>query len=587
MTYFTQTVIKHVSSTRLRSLRRSLVKLYGIERSDRLLERLYQMIGRYGVGVGLSSKPSVNSMSERDVILITYADMVRSEGSSSLQVLSEFCRRRLKGAFSTVHLLPFYPWSSDDGFSVIDYRQVGEEYGTWSDVERLGEEFHLMFDLVLNHCSSKSSWFREFVSGIEPGKNYVLEGDVDADLSAVARPRSSPLLTRFQTRSGEKSVWTTFSADQVDLDWSCPDLLFEFLDLILFYLSMGCRILRLDAVAFLWKKAGTDCLHLPETHEIVKLIRSFVEVVAPETILLTETNVPHEQNVSYFGKGDEAHAVYQFTLPPLLLHGLLRGTSKHLRRWAIDLVSPPKGCRFVNFTASHDGIGLRPLEGILSDEEILSLAEEIKNKGGEVSMRRLQDGSESPYELNCTYFSALSDPVRSDLSEARFLCSQAIALSLQGIPAVYFHSLCATLNDHEGMAKTGRARTLNRKKWKLSELETILDKKNATGSRVFHWLVTTLRKRSSIPAFHPDAGQEILDLGDRVFGLARTSTDEQQRVVCLFNLRDEPSMIPPSSEVSKLFVTGAARDLISGGEVRWEGGRLELRPYQALWLTAL
>ena len=585
MSYFTQTAIKHISSTRLKLLRRRLGKLYGVERADRLLDRMYQMIGRYGVGVGLSPSGQNTGLNQQDVVLITYADMVQSKGRAPLDILREFCSQHLKGAVSTVHLLPFYPWTSDDGFSVVDYRQVHPDYGKWNDIENFSKEFQLMFDLVLNHCSSKSPWFKEFVSGVEPGMNYIMEGDPEADLSAVVRPRSSPLLTPYQTRGGEKNVWTTFSADQVDLDWTCPDLLFEFLDIILFYLSMGCRILRLDAVAFLWKKLGTNCLHLPETHEVIKLIRNFVEVVAPETILLTETNVPHEENVSYFGKGDEAHAVYQFSLPPLLLHGLLRGTSKHLRNWAANLAPPPKGCYFLNFTASHDGVGVRPLEGILPKEEVLSLAKEIEGKGGKVSMRSMPDGSESPYELNVTYYSALSDPKQTELGEARFLCSQALALSLQGIPAVYFHSLCATPNDQEGFGETGRARTLNRKKWQLNELESMLEKKNTTGSKVFDWYVTTLRKRGSAPAFHPDASQEILDLGDSVFGLVRSSVDGNQSIVCLYNFLPKTCPVKPMNILKKWFPSGGAKDLISGGEIG-DQKALELRPYQALWLLS-
>lgn len=586
MSYFTQTAVKHISSTRLKLLRRRLGKLYGMDRADRLLDRMYQMIGRYGVGVGLSSHSNAGTLSQQDVVLISYADMVQAKGRSSLDVLREFCSQHLKGAVSTVHLLPFYPWTSDDGFSVVDYRQVHSDYGNWKDIENFSKDFQLMFDLVLNHCSSKSPWFKEFVTGVEPGMNYILEGDPQADLSHVVRPRSTPLLTPYQTREGEKMVWTTFSADQVDLDWSCPDLLFEFLDIILFYLSIGCRILRLDAVAFLWKKLGTNCLHLPETHEVIKLIRNFVEVVAPETILLTETNVPHEENVSYFGKGDEAHAVYQFSLPPLLLHGLLRGTSKHLRDWAAHLAPPPKGCYFLNFTASHDGVGVRPLEGILPKDEVLSLAREIEGKGGQVSMRSMPDGSESPYELNVTYYSALSDPKQSELGEARFLCSQALALSLQGIPAVYFHSLCATPNNHEGFSETGRARTLNRKKWQLGDLEGMLGKKNTTGSRVFDWYVTTLRKRASAPAFHPDAPQEILELGDSLFGLIRTSQDSNQSIICLFNFLPEAYPVQDMSLLNEWFPSRKAKDLISGGEINWGADNLVLRPYQPLWLLS-
>ena len=477
------TSIKHVSSAKLKTVRRRFASLYGIERADSLLNRFYHLIGRYGVGVQKNSSPK--SLSQRDALLITYADMVLDEGTRPLVALREFCSVRLKGAFSTIHILPFYPWTSDDGFSVVDYREVSEDYGRWDDVARLSEEFELMFDLVLNHCSAKSPWFKEYVSGVEPGMNYIMEADEKADLSAVVRPRSTPLLTEFQTRGGERSVWTTFSADQVDLDWTSPDLLFEFFDIIMFYVSMGCRILRLDAIAFLWKKIGTSCLHLPETHEVVKLIRNMLEIVAPEVLILTETNVPHEENISYFGKGDEAHAVYQFTLPPLLLHGLLRGTAEHLSSWASQLSPPPKGCYFLNFTASHDGVGVRPLEGILPKQEILDLAEEVEEKGGFVSMRKLEDGSESPYELNSTYYSALSDPKDEMLGEARFLCSQSVALSMRGIPAVYFHSLCATPNDLSGVKKTGRNRTINRKKWEFAELEELLEQKEGQALRVF------------------------------------------------------------------------------------------------------
>ena len=576
--------IKHVSSAKLKTIRRRFVSLYGIEQTDLLMERFYHLIGRYGICV--QKNAPLNSLTQRDALLITYADMVSEEGKRPLVTLREFCTARLKGAFSAIHILPFYPWTSDDGFSVVDYREVDERYGRWDDVAKFSEEFELMFDLVLNHCSAKSPWFKEYVSGIEPGRNYIMEVDEKADLSAVVRPRSTPLLTTFQTRGGERNVWTTFSSDQVDLDWTSPDLLFEFFDVIMFYVSMGCRILRLDAVAFLWKKIGTSCLHLPETHEVVKLIRNLLEVVAPEVLILTETNVPHEENVSYFGKGDEAHAVYQFTLPPLLLHGLLRGTAKHLSSWASQLSSPPRGCHFLNFTASHDGIGVRPLEGILPKQEILDLAEEVEKKGGFVSMRKLEDGSESPYELNSTYYSALSDPNDETLGEARFLCSQSVALAMRGIPAVYFHSICATSNDLEGVKETGRNRTINRKKWGCAELDKLLEEKEGQALRVFEWYTRILRRRAACPVFHPDAPQEILDFGTSIFALERASLDGNQVVLCLFNFQGKDTEVPESERLRALFPNGKARDLISGGEVVFQEGEFALRPYQALWLSS-
>jgi len=576
----------HISSSKLKVIRRRLARVYGIEEADILLDRLYRMVGRYGVGAQLNQNSP--NLTARDVVLITYADMVKSssEEQSPLGALKEFCTARLKGAVSAIHILPFYPWTSDDGFSVVDYREVSPDYGNWDDVSKLGEEFELMFDLVLNHCSSKSPWFKEYVSGVEPGLNYIMEGNPKTDLSMVVRPRSTPLLTPYQTRKGERHVWTTFSADQVDLDWTSPDLLFEFLDIILYYVSIGCKILRLDAVAFLWKKIGTDCLHLPETHEIIKLIRNFLEVVAPDVVILTETNVPHAENISYFGKGDEAHAVYQFSLPPLLLHGLLRGTSEHLTDWATNLAPPPKGCHFLNFTASHDGVGVRPLEGILPHDEILGLADEIRQKGGFVSMRRMEDGSESPYELNSTYFSALSDSENEEMGMARFQCSQAVALAMKGIPAVYFHSLCGTPNDLEGYKVTKRNRTVNRKKWAQDELNQLLDDQETLPAQIFSWYSRTLRMRAGCPAFHPEAPQEILNFGSDLFAVRRDSTDGGLSVICLFNFTSEDSKVSDMGLLNSLFPEGKARDLISGGEIAWgKKDALTLRPYQAVWLS--
>ncbi|MBT3539801.1 MAG: hypothetical protein HN489_01570 [Opitutae bacterium] len=575
--------VKHVSSAKLKTIRKRLANLYGVEEADTLLDRFFHMIGRYGVGVNRTNLSS-KVISQKDAVLITYADMVSDGKAHPFSTLKEFCTARLKGAFSAIHILPFYPWTSDDGFSVVDYREVDKRYGNWDDVSRLSEEFELMFDLVLNHCSSKSPWFREYVSGIEPGSNYILEGDEEADLSSVVRPRASPLLTPYQTRKGERHVWTTFSADQVDLDWTSPDLLFEFLDIIMFYASLGCRILRLDAVAFLWKEIGTNCLHLPKTHEVIKLIRNFIEVVAPEVLILTETNVPHQENISYFGKGDEAHAVYQFSLPPLLLHGLLQGTAKHVTNWAAHLAPPPKGCHFLNFTASHDGIGVRPLEGILDTDEILSLADEVRGNGGHVSMRKLEDGSEFPYELNATYYGALSHKKDPELGKKRFLCSQAIALAMKGIPAVYFHSLCATPNYTEGVKETGHNRTINRKKWKSEELETLLEDEESNSGEIFEWYTRVLRRRASCPAFHPDASQKVIELGDDIFAFERRSLDGSQVIICLFNFLPHEVKSNQKQTLASYLSNGSVKDLISGGEFSFDNESFALRPYQALWL---
>jgi len=578
-------MIKHLDHAILSRIKRRLYYLYG-DRTDQLIERLYYMVGRYGVGTQPPIKPE-HRWTENDVFLITYADMVQSESDTPLETLKRFAGEHLKGAINTIHILPFYPWSSDDGFSVIDYREVKEDYGDWKDVEQLGDDFKLMFDLVLNHCSSQSAWFRDFLVGIAPADEYFIAMDPKTDLSEVVRPRTSPLLTKTITREGEAWVWTTFSADQVDLNWKNPDLLFEFLDILLLYISHGATTLRLDACAFMWKELGTDCLHRPETHELVKLLRDVCELVAPEVLIITETNVPHEENVSYFGDNDEAHMVYNFSLPPLLLHALITGNSRYLTKWAKSLKYPEPGeGTFFNFTASHDGVGVRPLQGLLPQKEFDKLIHAVEDRGAHVSKRTLADGSQSPYELNITYYSALAG--RHDhegLGAARFLCSQAVALAFKGVPAVYFHSLVATPNYHEGVEKTKHARTINRRKYDEAELMHILGNDETAQGQVFRRYLQMLRRRTNYPAFHPDGDQKIIDAGKDLFALERTSPSGNQTVFCVFNFSDSEQSVVNPKDTEPLKKAKKFYDILSG-KTHSDGSRgIKLAPYQAMWLV--
>lgn len=578
--------MKIVSRESLERIRKRLVKLYG-ERAPELLERLHMMIGRYGVGINVV--PLTERWTEKDTLLITYADMVQCEDERPLVTLKRFLEKRLPGTFRTVHILPFSPWTSDDGFSVVDYRKVDSRYGEWQDIEALSQTFQTMFDLVLNHCSSESPWFQDFVQGIQPYNDYFITADPEEDHSKVVRPRPWPLLTKVRTREGEQHVWTTFSADQVDLNWQNPNVLFEFIDILFFYISKGMRIIRLDAVAFLWKQAGTSCIHLEETHEVVKLFRDLVNMVAPQTILLTETNVPHEENISYFGNRDEAHIVYQFSLPPLLLYSLLRGTCAELRQWATSLPPLEEGTTFLNFTASHDGIGVRPLHGLLAQEDLQWLVEEVQQRDGHVSMRRMADGSESPYELNITYASALSDKEDSAVGRQRFLCSQAVAMSMRGIPALYFHSLMGTENDLAGVEEHGHARAINRKKWNEQELEDLITQEDGNASKIFEAIRALLRRRANHPAFHPDAQQEILDIGDSVFAFVRVAKDSSQRVLCLFNVTAEAKPVVMETALSALNWNSEThqklRNLTHGLFIDHEAECIPLSSYQYCWIT--
>lgn len=575
-------MIRSISRESLARIQSRFRLLYG-GRSDRLLERLDSLIGRYGVG----DKPTPNPgsyWSENDVVLITYGDMVRQDGEAPLETLGQFARRWLGSDISTIHLLPFFPWSSDDGFSVIDYRQVDPALGDWSHVERIGRHYKLAFDLVLNHCSTKSEWFGDYLLGIDPGKSYFIEEDPSTDLSAVVRPRTTPLLTEVTTRNGKRHVWTTFSPDQVDLNWRNPDLLFEFLDILFLYIAKGVRLLRLDAVAFLWKEVGTPCLHLHQTHEVIKLMRDILELVAPEVVLLTETNVPHEENISYFGRGDEAHMVYNFSLPPLLLHAYLTGNADRLRSWAASLPELPKGNTFFNFTASHDGIGLRPLQGLVPENELATMVEHVESRQGRVNYRTTADGKQQPYELNITYYSALADPDDGDPGIQRFLGSQAVALAFKGMPAIYFHSLTGTRNDLQGVAETGQNRTINRYKWPVAELTAELENPDGHHSRIFRRYLQMIRRRSNHPAFHPDAPQEVLDLGAAVFGFRRRSRDGNEEILCLFNVTSKPVSVPMEGILEANGEGGTYYDILGARSLKNAARGIQMKPYQAIWL---
>ncbi len=559
----------------LKDARARLARLYP-ELADRCAQRFAMLCGRYGVGCPAPAAP--RAWSEQDAVLITYADMVVAPDEKPLATLKRFLDGPLEGAFNTVHVLPFFPWSSDDGFSVIHFRQVHADFGDWSHVQELAKSRRLMVDLVLNHVSRQSGWFLDYVSGVAPGRDYFIEVDPGADLSKVVRPRTHPLLTPVHTPRGKRSVWTTFSADQVDLNFANPDVFFELLDILLFYVSMGASVIRMDAIAYLWKRIGTTCIHLPETHEVVKFFRRFLDIVAPEVWLLTETNVPHEENVSYFGDGDEAHLVYQFSLPPLALHAMTFGHARAITAWAANLAPPPPGCTFLNFTASHDGIGVRPLAGWAPEGDVLRLADEMKRRGGQVSLKRNEDGSESPYELNITWFDAMRGAADEpeDLRVRRFLCSQAIPLVLRGIPAVYFHSLTATPNDHALVRKTNQARSINRKKWFLPELDSLLAEPRSAAARVLNEYRAMLAARKR-PAFHPDAPQVIHALDDRVFAVQRGEPGGDE-VLALFNVSSE------TAKLKSLPMAGPLTDLLSTRAFAAHAP-VSLGPCEFLWLT--
>ena len=563
-----------------------LAFLYGAEQAAPLIEKLDQLITAFEADVPQSVKHSQTRVTERDAVLITYGDMVHSERETPLHTLAKFLTERIAGLISSVHLLPFYPYSSDDGFSVIDYWAVDSQLGTWQDIAAVGQGFRLMFDAVINHISAQSEWFQGFLQGEEAFQDYFTIVDPDTDLSQVFRPRALPLLTKAETAVGPKYVWTTFSDDQIDLNFDNPEVALKIIELLLFYVRQGAELIRLDAIGFMWKEIGTTCIHLPQTHRLIQLMRSVLNRAAPGVVLLTETNVPHKDNISYFGNGrNEAQMVYNFTLPPLTLHSFHTGNAGALSRWAASLTLPSDQVTFFNFLASHDGIGLTPVRGILDDTAVTVMADRVKQLGGHVSYKNNPDGSQSAYELNINYLDALGDPEQDeplDLVARRFLAAQAIMLALRGVPGIYFHSLFGSRGWPEGVQQTGRARTINRQKLQRQQIEQELADEQSLRYQVFGGYANLLRQRTTHPAFHPNGGQEIVFTHESVFALWRRAMDGKTAVLCLHNVSMEshPLDIPVDNNQ---FV-----DLLSGQTLGSVDGRLwpTISPYQVLWLEA-
>ncbi|MDQ0974891.1 glycosidase [Neobacillus niacini] len=524
----------------------------------------------------LPLKPRKQNWDQRDVFLITYGDQFQEPNQPTLNTFKKMFDKYLADKFEIVHILPFYPYSSDDGFSVIDYKKVNPVLGDWEQINELSGSARIMFDDVCNHISAKSDWFQEFLKGNPEYENYFIDMDPTIDLSAVTRPRAHPLLTKFILENGkEKNIWTTFSEDQIDLNFANPQVLLEMINVLLFYIEQGAEYIRLDAIGFLWKEPGTTCIHLEKTHEIVKIFRAIADEVAKGTVLITETNVPHKDNVSYFGNGnDEAHMVYQFPLPPLVLYSIHNGNGTALSKWAKEL--PPTGLdtTFFNFLASHDGIGVNPIRGIIPEEEILSMIEDLKKEGALVNYKKNPDGTESPYEINVTYLDALNlQSDDDDLRVKRFLAAHSILLALPGVPAIYVQSILGSRNDREGVAKTGMNRSINRQKYNMADIEKELNNPDTLRNKVFTELTKIISIRKEETIFHPNSVMEVLDLGEKVFAFKRVD-EKGESLLVICNL---------ANESVDCELTGRFIDRITGETIHCDYS-IALNPYQFVWL---
>lgn len=561
---------------RYQLIKKSLEFIYGQETANVAYDAISELISDYKTRI--DSQPY--AMSEKDVILITYGDQIFHEGETALATLKHFLDEYVQDCINSVHILPFYPYSSDDGFSIVDYKAVCPLKGSWRDIKALNQNHRLMFDGVINHVSQLSQWFENFLDNDPEYLNFFTELDPSLNLSAVVRPRTTPLLTEHIDNEGIiRNVWTTFSADQVDLNYANYKVLIKLLDVLLFYVEKGASLLRLDAIAFIWKEIGTSCVHLPQTHELIQLMREVIHAVAPEVLIITETNVPHDENISYFGKGDdEAQMVYNFTLPPLLAFSILKGDTTKLTAWAKTLSLPSDKVCFFNFTASHDGVGVRAVNDILTHKELMLLVNTCKNHGGLVSYRSVGEEM-SPYELNCSYIDILTDPKEDDtLRLKRMILSQAVALAMPGVPGIYFHSLVGSQNYHEAVRKTRRNRTINRETLNFDNIKEQIDEEGSLRNTLFKRYKQLISIRTNEPCFDPFSKFEFLTLTKEIFAIKHYHKEGSEYILALHNFTNKEIGVDVSSHMKESMI-----DIISHQCL--EKAVFTMQPYEILWLA--
>ena len=520
-------------------------------------------------------------ISEKTSLLISYGNSVIDGNRKSLKIFNKFYKKYLKDTFNTIHFLPFYPSSSDSGFAVKDHYKIDSRLGSWSDVRKISKISNVMADLVINHSSARGLWFSNFLKNKSPGKGYFFVVKRNFNSSKVVRPREHRLLKKINLMDQEKYLWRTFSADQVDLNFGNPKVLMRFIKIILNLINHGISIFRLDAIAYLWKESGTKCINHKNTHNIIKIIRFICAKLNNESIIITETNLPEKENLSYFGNNDEANWVYNFSLAPLLVYSLLFEDSKKITKWSKNFPSAKKNNNYLNFIASHDGIGMRPIEGILNNKTKKKFFQRLKKNGGEFSFRKIQGKGKSVYEANITLFNAFKTSnfdKKGKFGFQRYFAAHSIMMSFEGVPAIYFNSIFGNSNDNSKFIISGNKRDLNRYRWNSIKLENHLRDKKSKQNKYYNNMINLLKLRNKQKAFHPNASRKTIDLGSKFFGIRRTSLDRKQIISCITNMTSNIQLL----KTDNIIMNG--NNILNGKLVKINN-QLQLRPFQTVWIS--
>ena len=576
---------KKLDRFKLRKLLESTYHNYSSEEINLVFYQLLQILDNFQFENDFKENKKVILWDQTHSVLITYADSVQKNGEPTLVTLNNLLTNKLNELSNVIHILPFLNSTSDGGFAVSSHKLIDRKFGDWKDLKRLSKNYILMADLVLNHVSSSHPWVQQFIKSQEPGLSNIFAPSQHQDWKNVVRPRSSSLFSKINTNNGYKYVWTTFGPDQVDLNWQNPKMILEFINLLILYINSGIKWLRLDAVGFIWKEPGTTCLHLPKAHLIVKGLRVILANLSSEGVLITETNVPQKENLSYLETEDEAHMAYNFPLPPLLLEAVMTSKADLLNCWINDWPELPLNTTLFNFTASHDGIGLRALEGLMHENRIKELLVNCEKRGGLVSHRRLSNGHDKPYELNISWWSAMEDSSRDSkrFQYQRFILTQLIVMALKGVPAFYLPAILASENDIKTFSKTGQRRDLNREKFNIDNLSLILKNNDSDASRNIKFLSRAMKIRSSLKAFHPSSNMKSLSRNRSDLIVIRRG-EGLDSIWAIHNITDNKLsyLIDDNEVLDSLNKNTNFKDYLS--DEKYSNLNIVLEPFQVLWI---
>ena len=579
---------KKLDRLKLNKLLKTIYSNNTTEEINFISNQLLQILDNFSEKSAYEEISNKERWDESHSVLITYADSIYKNGEPTLITLGDLLSKHFGSLSKVVHILPFLKSTSDGGFAVSSYDSLEEKFGCWDDLKSISKNHVLMADLVLNHVSSSHPWVQQFIKSQEPGISNVFSPEQNLDWSNVVRPRSSSLFSQINTEDGPKQVWTTFGPDQIDLNWHNPKMTLEFLNLIISYLANGIKWLRLDAVGFIWKESGTTCLHLPKAHSIVKILRILLNDLLNDGVLITETNVPQKENLSYLIPEDEAHMAYNFPLPPLLLEAIITSKADILNSWIFDWPRLPDDTTLFNFTASHDGVGLRALEGLMNEQRIKDLLINCEKRGGLVSHRRLSNGVDKPYELNISWWSAMEDSSRdfNRFQFERFILTQLLVMALKGVPAFYLPALLASENDIKSFSTTGQRRDLNREKFKSDNLLSVFNNPESNANKNLKYLCNAMDVRSELKQFHPCSEMKCLSKGRSDIVVIKRGKGPES-VFAIHNMTENKInyQLNDNDLTEKIDNDFNMRDFLTS--TKYNCKNISLDPFQVVWLGSL